>query len=112
VRRDAARTQTTGRFLTGLLTGRVPGVRVTRGAASFVGHAEPPYVVDGLSLPPGTSGAPDSHDVERIEVLKSPLASPRTAWAVRTASSASPPGASDRAGQRAGARTVRRVLRP
>ncbi len=63
-----------------LLTGRVPGVEVTpmeggyavrvRGAASFVGPADPLYVIDGVPLRPGLLGAINPADVARIEVLK------------------------------------------
>jgi TonB-dependent SusC/RagA subfamily outer membrane receptor len=63
-----------------LMLGRVPGVQVTRtaggyevrvrGAASFVGRADPLYVVDGLPLMSGTVGGINPADVARIEVLK------------------------------------------
>lgn len=63
-----------------LLSGRVPGVQVARtadgyavrvrGATSFVGRADPLYVIDGSPLMPGMLGVIDPADVARIEVLK------------------------------------------
>lgn len=69
-----------------LLQGRTPGVDVVlnhdgsisvriRGASSFYASGEPLYVVDGSPFTPGPGGSLtgiNPHDIESIEVLKSP----------------------------------------
>jgi len=67
-----------------LLLGRVPGVEVSRnrsggtsvrvrGASSFVGDAEPLYVIDGMPLYSNGGGGLlgiSPQDIQRIDVLK------------------------------------------
>jgi len=66
------------------LASKVPGVVITRtpdggiavrirGNGSIYANAEPLYVIDGLAVQPGPSGALlgiNPHDIESIEVLK------------------------------------------
>lgn len=68
------------------LEGRFPGVVVTqtadgslavriRGASSVYGNNEPLYVIDGMPIQAGPSGALtgiNAHDIESIKVLKEP----------------------------------------
>jgi TonB-dependent SusC/RagA subfamily outer membrane receptor len=69
-----------------VLQAKVPGVWVTRtpdggiavqlrGQSSFYGEQQPLYVVDGVPIAPGPSGAltgVNPHDIESIQVLKDP----------------------------------------
>ena len=66
------------------LSGRFPGVDVTRaadgsiavrirGGSSLMGSNEPLYVIDGVEITPGPNGALSGinpYDIESIEVLK------------------------------------------
>jgi TonB-dependent SusC/RagA subfamily outer membrane receptor len=69
-----------------ILQAKVPGVWVTRtpdggiavkirGTSSFYGENQPLYVIDGMTMNPGPSGAltgVNPHDIESIQVLKDP----------------------------------------
>lgn len=60
---------TLGRNADGVLTVQI------RGATSFSGDAVPLYIVDGVEITPGPSGALagiNPNDIEKIEVLKDP----------------------------------------
>jgi TonB-dependent SusC/RagA subfamily outer membrane receptor len=76
--------RTPGQSIEQLLTGRFPGVEVTRttgggisvrirGTTSFLSNNEPLYVLDGIPMEPGPSGGLswiNPYDIASIEVLK------------------------------------------
>jgi TonB-dependent SusC/RagA subfamily outer membrane receptor len=75
-----------GQSIEQLLTGRFPGVEVTRtpnggisvrirGTSSFLSNNEPLYVLDDIPMEPGPSGSLtwiNPYDIASIEVLKNP----------------------------------------
>ena len=74
-----------GKSIESLLTGRFPGVIVSRadggglqirirGAATFYGSDEPLFVVDDAPLPQGSNGIVylNPYDIQNIQVLKNP----------------------------------------
>jgi TonB-dependent starch-binding outer membrane protein SusC len=76
---------TEGKSIESLITGRFPGVTVSRvdggglqirirGAATFYGSDEPLFVVDDTPLPAGSGGIVflNPYDIQNIQVLKNP----------------------------------------